>query len=101
MVALRKNLKLGSTPRESGTKWLLLSDFEFQFGSLVRVFPWGQVSLSQAVKEGGLMSIRDDEAEGGCRDIPHNSLFSLLVSISLSAVCCSQSVLLVLVHPVR
>ena len=64
MVVSTEYLKLGDAPRELGTKWLLLSDFEFQFGSL------GQASLSQAVKEGGLMSIRDDEAEGKCRHIP-------------------------------
>ena len=69
--------------------------------ALVRVHCPGQESISQAVKEGGPMSIRVDEAERECRDIPHNSLFSLLVSLCVSAVCCSQSVVLVLVHQVR
>ena len=68
---------------------------------LVRVHRPGQESIIQAVKEGGLMSIRDDEAEGECRDISHNSLFSLLVSFCVSGVCCSQSVVFVLVHQVR
>ena len=40
----------------------------------------GQESNSQAVKEGGLMSIRDDESEGECRNIPHNSSFYLSTS---------------------
>ena len=33
MVVSTEYLKLGDAPRELGTKWLLLSDFEFQFGS--------------------------------------------------------------------
>ena len=68
---------------------------------LVRVHRLGQESISQAVKEGGLMSIRDDEAEGECRDNPHNSSFSLLISSCVSAVCCSQSVVFVPVGQVR
>ena len=57
--------------------------------ALVRMHDLGQESISQAVKEGGLMSIRDDEAEGECRDIPHNSLFSLLVSLCVSGLLLS------------
>ena len=37
--------------------------------ALVGVHGLGRESLSQAVKEGGLASIRDNEAEGECRHI--------------------------------
>ena len=38
--------------------------------ALVRMHDLGQESISQAVKEGGLMSSRDSEAEGECRHVP-------------------------------
>ena len=50
----------------------------------------GQESLSQAVKEGGLVSIRDNEAEGGVSAYPRTicQFFCLfLVSCQLLSVC--------------
>ena len=63
--------------------------------ALVRVPLRGQESLGQAVKEGGLVSIRDNEAEGECRHIPIqfvdffvcSSLSQLSVALSLSSLC--------------
>ena len=63
--------------------------------ALVRVPLRGQESLSQAVKEGGLVSIRDNEAEGECRHIPVqfvdfsvcSSLCQLSDALVLSSLC--------------
>ena len=63
--------------------------------ALVRVHRRGQESISQAVREGGLMSIRDNEAEGECQHIPtyfvdfsvRFSLCQLSVALSLFSLC--------------
>ena len=51
----------------------------------------GQESISQAVKEGGLTSIRDDESEGECRHIPAQFVVFLAHSLCVSCQLLSVS----------
>ena len=69
--------ELGSTSRGTGAELLLLV--------LVRVHGRCQESISQAVKEGGLVSIRDNEAEVECRQTPKN--LSIFLSVSPRVSC--------------
>ena len=46
----------------------------------------------QSARQEALLYVFEDNE---CRDNPHNSSFSLLISSCVSAVCCSQSVVLV------
>ena len=59
--------------------------------ALVRMHDLGQESISQAVKEGGLMSSRDSEAEAECRHVPVQFVVfepvSPCVSCQLLSVC--------------
>ena len=68
---------------EQEPKWLLSGEFEF--GCLVGVLFRGQESLSQAVKEGGLMSIRTMRPRRGVGSSAHN--FGDFVLCSLRPCC--------------